>query len=89
MFDQDAIDTAVDEASKRLAEHIDFEIIKDVLVKSCGWHYVELPTLGSNKRAVNISDWAHKECSGNWKHQGKCWLFALEEDAILFKLTWS
>ncbi len=86
---KDIIDEAVNNASERLAEHIDFEILKDVLIKSCGWHYVELPTLGSNRRAFDISEWAHAECSGNWKHQGRHWLFELEDDAILFKLTWS
>jgi hypothetical protein len=85
----DIVNKAVDKAAKKLAEHIDFEILKDVLIKSCGWHYVELPTLGSNRRAFDISEWAHAECKSDWKHQGRHWLFALEEDAIMFKLTWS
>lgn len=86
---KEVIDKAVNEAAKELAQHIDFEILKDVLIKSCGWHYIELESLQSRKRSIDISEWAHTECKGDWKHQGRHWLFALEEDAIMFKLTWS
>ena len=79
----------LDLAGHNMAKHIDFEVLKNVLINSCGWHYVELPTLGSNKRAIDIADWAHIECGGKWKHLGRHWLFEQEEDAILFKLTWS
>lgn len=77
------------EMSQQIAKEIDFDILKGVLIQSCGWHYVQLDTLGSNKRAIDIGLWAHTECTGNWKHLGRSWLFEREEDAILFKLTWS
>lgn len=86
---KDVIETHVKQASEDLAHQIDFEVLKDVLVKSCGWHYIELESLQSRKRAIDISEWAHTECKGDWKHLGRHWLFALEEDAIMFKLTWS
>lgn len=82
-------DQIAQELSNQIAQEIDFEILKEVLIASCGWHYIELDTLGSNKRAVDIGLWAHTECAGNWKHTGRHWLFERAEDAILFKLTWS
>lgn len=87
-LEEDLVNEVILKEAQVMAQHVDFEILKDVLVKSCGWHYIELPTLGSNKRAVDISEWAHAECRGKWKHLGRSWLFERAEDAILFKLTW-
>lgn len=82
-------DQFAEKLSNEIAKEIDFEVLKGVLTTSCGWHEVQLETLGSNKRAIDIGLWAHTECTGNWKHLGRTWLFERAEDAILFKLTWS
>ena len=77
------------QAAQIIADEIDFELLKSILVSNCGWHYVALESLQSNERAINISEWAHTECKGHWRHLGRMWLFEKSEDAILFKLTWS
>ncbi len=86
---KDFIEAQVTQASEDLARQIDFEILKDVLVKSCGWHYIEFDRLLSREHSVDLVNWAHTECRGNWKHSGRHWLFEQEDDAIMFKLTWS
>jgi len=78
------------EAAKRVAEDIDFEVMSTLLVES-GWTKIELETLGSNKKAIDMREWA--EAEGITAHgvyqRGRTWLFKCYEDAILFKLTWS
>lgn len=81
-------DQMASELSKQMAEEIDWEIISDMMVH-VGWVKVELPTLGSNKRAIDMNDWMHNECTKHWKRRGKTFLFESKEEAALFRLTWS
>lgn len=81
-------DRIANDMARQIAEEIDWEIISNMLVMS-GWVKVDLPTLDSNKRAVDMNEWMHKECIKHWKRRGKTYIFESKEEAALFRLTWS
>jgi hypothetical protein len=79
----------IDQAGHRLAKDIDFEVLASMLVSSCGWTTVELPSLRSNDNAIDIADWLNLECKAHWRHRGRTFVFESKDEAALFKLTWS
>lgn len=82
-------DRFVNRMSKAMVEEIDFEVLSNMLVKSCGWTRIVLDTTGPNRRAVDINEWLHAECTRHWKRNGRTWVFENKNEAALFKLTWS
>jgi predicted metal-dependent HD superfamily phosphohydrolase len=81
-------DQILDELSEQMHSAIDFEILTDVLVKSCGWHRVDLERFANNTQAVDITAWCHDKIKGNWKRNGCHFIFEQSSDALLFTLKW-
>ena len=81
-------DQMAERMATAMSEEIDWEVLSNMLV-SVGWFKVELATLGSNKRAIDINNWMHTECTKHWKHRGKAWVFESRAEAALFRLTWA
>jgi hypothetical protein len=76
------------ELAREITNHIDFELLTDVLV-ACGWHVVKLSSLLNRKRSIDIMDWCHSDCKGKWKHNGRAFVFQEQGDAVNFALRWS
>jgi len=76
-----------DQAAQILREEIDAEILFDMMVEF-GWTRVELSRLPRTITS-DINTWMHAECKKQWQHRGKMWIFESQEEAALFKLTWS
>lgn len=74
--------------SKEISDRVDFEIMSDLLVKSCGWHKVVRTPFVSNKEAVDIKYWIEENCKGYVHSRGYTWIFESEKDALLFSLKW-
>lgn len=81
-------DQILDELGQQMHSAIDFEILTDVLVNSCGWHRVELERFKDNKQAVDITSWCQDKAQGNWKRNGCRFIFEKSSDAVLFTLKW-
>lgn len=77
-----------EEAAKKMAEAIDFEVYTGILVQQCGWSKIVLSNLNSIA-TIEMNNWLHLECKHHWKHYNNTWVFENQEDAALFKLTWS
>lgn len=82
-------DLYLERAGQELSKDIDFKVLTNMLVSSCGWTTVELPSLRSNGNAIDIADWLNLECKAHWRHRGRTFVFESKDDAALFKLTWS
>ena len=74
-------------AAKEIADEIDAEILFDLMIQH-GWTRVELSRV-PRTIASDINIWMHNECNKHWKQQGRVWIFESQEEAALFKLTWS
>jgi hypothetical protein len=75
------------ELSNEVAKSIDFEILTDLL-KICGWSVVQLESLLSRKRSVDIIEWCDTNAKGRYKHLGCTFVFENQGDAVNFALKW-
>lgn len=80
-------DEIAEAMSNEIAKEIDFEIIADILVASCGWHKV-WKTPESTEQATSMAKWCTNHCENRSRYRGSVWLFERSEDAVLFSLTW-
>lgn len=78
----------LDELSEKMHSSIDFEILTDVLVKSCGWHRVDLEKFRNNNHAVDITTWCHDNIKNEWKRNGCHFIFENTGDAVNFTFKW-
>jgi hypothetical protein len=78
----------LEELSEKMCSSIDFEILSDVLISTCGWHRVDLERFTDNKNAVDITNWCHQKIQGEWKRNGCHFIFEETGDAIMFTLKW-
>ena len=81
-------DQILDELSEQMSSKIDFEILTDVLVKSCGWHRVNLERFQNNNHAVDVTTWCHDNVKNEWKRCGSYFIFEDQGDAVNFTLKW-
>jgi hypothetical protein len=81
-------DEILDELAEKMHSSIDFEILTDILVKSCGWHRVELDRFQDNCQAVDIANWCHDTLKNKWKRSGCHFVFEDQGDAVNFTLRW-
>jgi len=72
-------------AARDLAEHIDFNLIADLLVSECGWTKME----SSVPVDRDMIDWLNANCKLHWKCRGDIVLFESAKDANWFILRWS
>ena len=81
-------DEILRQQSQRLADSVDFEILADALMRSCGWCKITLEPMVMEKSTA-IDRWIKTHCQGHHLAQGLTWLFENSQDAIIFKLKWS
>jgi len=81
-------DEILDELAEKMHSAIDFEILTDILVKSCGWHRIELDRFRDNREAVDIANWCHDTVKNKWKRMGCHFVFEDQGDAVNFTLRW-
>ena len=81
-------DEILDELGTQMQSAMDFEILTDILVKSCGWHRIELDRFQSNRQAVDIANWCHDTVKNKWKRMGCHFVFEDQGDAVNFTLKW-
>ena len=77
--------------------------LEDQPMKYDGWYWVEIPRSGLtkptsdslalpyifSKRRENIHTWCHENCTKHWSEETiLTYVFADEEDSVLFALTW-
>lgn len=80
-------DQQLRQASETLMRDVDFEILADVMVRF-GWYYIELDRLQDNRHAVDITHWLAETCRGEYRRNGRKFLFKDTADAVLFQLRW-
>lgn len=76
------------ELSTKMQSEMDFHILSDMLVESCGWHKIELIRFKNNRHAVDIKLWLEKHAQGHWESRGSTFIFENSGDAINFTLKW-
>jgi len=87
----DLVDQQLDYQSQLLKEKIDWEVMKEMLVK-VGWTEVTFSTPWSDMTAEFISeikDWCDKNIVGYYQIRGRTMLFEYQQDAVLFSLRWA
>jgi len=81
-----------EEITKELAESmcsaVDSEILMGILVDTCGWYKVQLDSLQSRKRSIDILEWCNDKCRNDWKHRGRTFVFEDHGDAVNFIFKW-
>jgi len=81
-------DQILEELAENMSSKIDFEILTDILVRSCGWHRIELDRFQDNHQAVDIANWCHDTLKNKWKRSGCHFVFEDQGDAVNFTLRW-
>lgn len=76
-----------EQASRILAEEIDWETMADMLV-SVGWTMVALPRIKDRYESIVIELWIDENCSGKHVKRSKTFVFEKKEDAEWFSLRW-
>jgi hypothetical protein len=84
----DLQDQILEELGEQMHSSIDFEILTDVLVKSCGWHRISLERFKGNQHAVDITNWCHDNIKNEWKRNGCHFIFENTGDAVNFTFKW-
>jgi hypothetical protein len=80
-------DQILTDISKQMSKDIDFDIFASVLCKE-GWTRVEIPRFIDNYHAVDIGYWLLDNCQGEYKRNGRVFLFESTKDATMFILRW-
>ena len=73
--------------AQEMDDTIDFIFIEDMLCKD-GWVKFEIPRFIDNHHAVDISYWLADYCQGEYKRNGRTFLFKESKDATMFILRW-
>ncbi len=81
-------DQIMEELSTQMQSEIDFSILSDMLVQSCGWKKVTLTRFFGRKHAINILMWCEEHIKHPFEHRGSTFVFENEGDAINFTLRW-
>jgi len=72
---------------KQFAKDMDFEIMSQVLIPF-GWTRFEIPRFIDNHHAIDIGYWLLDNCQGEYKRNGRVFLFKEPRDATMFILRW-
>ena len=74
-----------------LAEAMQAEIDREILwtlMCTTGWTRFSIPRFIDNHHAVDISYWLEEHCQGEYKRNGRDFLFKESKDATMFILKW-
>jgi hypothetical protein len=77
----------LEDLGKQMSESIDFEILADVLCRF-GWTKFEISRFIDNHHAIDIGYWLLDNCQGEYKRNGRTFLFESTKDATMFLLKW-
>ena len=80
-------DQLAEDLSKQMSVAMDFEFIAEMLCKD-GWTRFSIPRFTDNHHAVDISYWLADYCQGEYKRNGRTFLFKESRDATMFILRW-
>ena len=75
------------EMSRQLADEIDSELMKSMLV-SAGWTSCNLDVLWSVDQVAKINKWLKRSCQGRYQQLGWYLLFENSNDATMYTLKW-
>jgi len=75
-----------DQAAKKMADEIDFEILCGMLIQ-LGWKKIVLSPM-TWEQGYEIDGWTEKHVKGPFETMGLVWIFEQEEDANWFALRW-
>jgi hypothetical protein len=73
--------------SKQMQEELDQRILWGLLEEE-GWILFETPRFIDNYHAIDIGHWLADNCQGEYKRNGRSFLFKESRDATLFILRW-
>jgi len=76
-----------EDMAREMSEEIDFDVMKDLLTES-GWYTVQLLTLGSREKSIDIKDWVTKNCKRGFVSRGRTFIFKSKKEAEWFSLRW-
>ena len=79
----------MNELSTKMQSEMDFHILSDVLVETCGWTKVTLTRFFSRKHSINILMWCEENIKHHYEHRGSTFVFEDQGDAVNFSLRWS
>ena len=74
--------------AQEMSTSIDFAIIENILCEN-GWVRFEIPRFIDNHHAIDITYWLGENCQGEYKRNGRTFLFENSKDATMFILRWS
>jgi len=80
-------ETILEDLGKQFAKDMDFEILSQILVP-LGWTRFEIPRYIDNHHAIDIGYWLLDHCQGEYKRNGRTFLFKESKDATMFILRW-
>lgn len=81
-------DQQLRQASESLMRDINFEVFAEAMQEN-GWHYIEITRLKDNHHAVDITHWLTETCQGEYRRNGRKFLFKNAADAVMFRLKWA
>lgn len=76
----------LEEAAQRLADDIDFEVMRSMLTES-GWHEVVLKPM-TWETGADIDRWTQGNVKNGFYTRGLVWLFKDSKEANWFALRW-
>lgn len=76
----------IDNAAKKMADDIDFEILTSLFVES-GWVKVVLSPM-TWERGAEIDEWVANNIKGAFQTRGLVWVFKNPKEANWFILRW-
>ncbi len=77
------------ELADKMQSEMDFHILSDMLVQSCGWHKVTLSRFRDNHHAIDIRLWCEEHIKHPFESRGASFVFENQGDAINFTLKWA
>jgi len=80
-------DEIVESLAREYSEQLDFDITKDLLTDS-GWYTIELSTLISREKSIDIKDWVSEKVKEGFVSRGKTFIFKSKKEAEWFSLRW-
>lgn len=72
--------------SKEIADELDANIIRELLIES-GWHQVVLSPM-TWEAGYTVDQWVSSNIKGRIWTYGLVWMFEEDKDAMWFKLKW-
>ena len=84
---EDLETTLMNKLSRELADEIDSELMKSMLVAS-GWISCDLGVLWSVDQVSKVNEWLKRSCQGRYRQLGRYLLFENSNDATLYTLKW-